>query len=359
MKKTVFFIICLAVGLILNCSTDQEYDYASINFFVGEVTKNGKVVEIGDLIYEKDVIATSEQSSCDIKIGKSIIRIKEKSSLEFSGLIVKNGKENTTLGLEIGRILCKPKKLLKGEKFLVKTPTAVAGVRGTQFTVEADKKLTTRIKVYDGKVKVVKRVKAVESNIDKVLEAVPALQEKEKVIVTLNDVKAAEKQVAKFVTDKTPVDEFVKVLGKVSPKVAIKGKQIGTFKPEDFQEEQSEIIAVKEKPEKVIKEIKKIIKLDKGAKAPQGRLLITRYEVYYIKDGKISWEGDVVEPPVTYKKKVYIASGDYIFCASPKGPVIWKTKVKNDGKMQFKNKTMFIYDAGKEIRLNMLTGQKM
>ena len=96
----------------------------------------------GDVLKENDIITTGIMSSCDIRIGDSIIRIKEKSKVLISQLLKNGNVENITLGLDIGKMLCKPKKLIKSESFLVKTPTAVAGVRGTQFSVEADIKKT-------------------------------------------------------------------------------------------------------------------------------------------------------------------------------------------------------------------------
>lgn len=356
MKRVALFISIFMSGLILSCATEQEYDYASVNFFIGEVAINGKTINIGDTIKENDTLVTGQQSSCDVKIGKSIIRIKEKSSLTFTKLLFLNGKETTDLSLEIGRMLCKPKKLLKGENFSVRTPTAVAAVRGTQFTVEADRLKTTRIKVFDGKVKVVKRVKALDANIDKVLENVAPLAEKEQVVVTQKQATLAEKQVAKLVGKKVTPAELAKAITKIEKEVKIGEKLIKEFKPEDFVEERKEIIAVEEKPEKVIDAIKKFIKEDKATKAPQGRLLITRYEVYLIKEGKIVWEGDVIVPPKKYKDKIFIAAGGYVFCASPKGPVFWRTKVNNDGNLKFKGNEVIVTTDGKEKKINFDNG---
>ena len=87
----------------------------------------------------------------------------QKTKVVLATLIRQGGIESTTVDLDSGKMLCKPKKLIKSESFMVKTPTAVAGVRGTQFTVEADTNGTSRIKVFEGSVKVAKRVKELEA----------------------------------------------------------------------------------------------------------------------------------------------------------------------------------------------------
>jgi hypothetical protein len=118
----------------------------------------------------------------------------------------------------------------------------------------------------------------------------------------------------------------------------------------------SEIINVKEKPAEVITQIKKIIRLEKKDKGYQGRLLITRYEIYYIKDGKVAWEGKVIEPAVTMRGKVFIASQDYIFAALEKGPVLWRKEIPNDGKLEVAKKFLFLFKEGKKLRMNPETG---
>ncbi len=152
-------MICLiaVASLWMGCSKAAD-EYATVMFFIGDVKINDASIDIGAIIKENDRLVTAGQSSCDLKIGDSIIRIKENSKVLISQLMRKGAVENTALGLDVGKMLCKPKKLMKEESFLVKTPTAVAGVRGTKFTVEADTMKTTRIKVYDGRVKVIKRV---------------------------------------------------------------------------------------------------------------------------------------------------------------------------------------------------------
>ena len=273
--------------------------------------------------------------------------------MAFSAMLTKDGAEKTSLDLGEGRLLCKPKKLMKDDSFTVKTPTAIAAVRGTEFTVETDAAKTTRIKVYDGKVKVVKRVKPLEDKIDQVMETITPVDEKESVIITEKEVSAAEKSVAKILEQNKSAD-IATITSMVHNDVAITDKDIKSFKVEDFKKENSELIDVKSKEPEIITKIKEVSKLP----APDGRLLITRYEVYFIKNGRVEWEGKIVTPPVKKDNRIYIASEDYVFCASTEGPVFWKKEIINDGKIQIRNKNAIIFINGKEQKLDILTGNE-
>lgn len=373
MKKTGFIVLSLIFVFVMGCSTsnkDSKLDIAKVSFVIGDVTKNGIKVNIGDPVMENDELITTDKASCDITIGESIIRVKQKSKVKFTKLIKQNDLENTTLNLEVGKMLCKPKRLMKDESFMVKTPTAVAGVRGTKFTVEADEKSTTRIKVYDGKVKVVKRlnIKTCEDNIEAVLESSAPIEKSESVVITEKQVKASEKVVEAALKKEgidpastAAVDEIklVKVMTDIKKDSVISKKDIQTFKVEEFTGENQEIIEVVQKPKEVLTKIAKIVEEEKKTPKPDGQLLVTRFEIYFIKDGNVVWEGKLISDPVKSEQgdKLFIASGDYVFCASVNGPVLWKQQVKNDGKLELKGDKVMVYDNGKIIKeIDVTTG---
>jgi len=357
MKRSliIFFIFLLSISF--GCSKEEVDEYAMITFLIGNVSKNNLVADIGEIIKENDVILTGVNSFCDLKIGGSMIRIKEKSKVLVSNLIRKGNLENTNLGLDIGKLLCKPKKLLKSESFIVKTPTAVAGVRGTKFVVETDRAKTTRLKVFDGKVKIVKRVKQFESSTEKILEAAPVIEQSQKVVITRNDVVKAEKAVSRAMGNNKEVTDSV--IRSTLKNVSVKKTEVQTFAVEDFAKENREIIEVKKKPKALIRQIAKIVKQEREKPKPEGRLLITRYEIYYIKDGKILWEGKVITSPIKKEGKVYIASGKYVFCASPEGPIIWKEKLNNDGKFEIRGNRFVVFSGGQENSLDAKTGSRL
>lgn len=355
-------IVCciIAVSLWAGCAKVED-EYATVMFLIGSVTKNNVSVEIGETIKENDRLVTGAQSSCDLKIGESIIRIKENSTVLISQLTRKGAAENTALGLDVGKMLCKPKKLMKDESFLVKTPTAVAGVRGTKFTVEADTMKTTRIKVYDGKVKVIKRVDRLEASFEKIMEGAAAVEEKEKVVITENDVKKAEKKVEDALAKEGGAGAevaVVKIIEQVKGDVVVSRKEVQAFKVEDFKDEKSELIAVEERPREVIRQIAAIVKMEREKPKPDGRLLVTRYEIYFIKNGSVMWEGKVINPPIRRDDRIYIASGDYVYCASAEGPVLWRKNIENDGKLEIQGDRLVVHARAGTKSLDLDTGQE-
>lgn len=365
MKRYIFFLaIILIWNVIAGCSGKDTDEYAMVTFLIGDVKNNNIDVQIGDIIKESDVIVTAEDSFCDIKIGESIIRIKAVSEVTMSRLFKSGELENTTLGLSSGSMLCKPKKLLESENFLVKTPTAVAGVRGTQFAVETDKVTTTRIKVFEGEVKVAKRIKQFEESVEKVLQIAPEVQSREQVLITLDDVKKAESVVENALKSETAKggvnDEIIeRVINNTKGSIVVNRSAIEKFKADDFIRESGEIFAVEEKPREVIVRIAKIIKEEKVKPQPEGRLLVTRYDVYFIKDGKILWEGKLLSEPVKEGDKLFVASGEYVFCALADGPVLWKQSIKNDGRLSLTDGKVVVKAGGKDVNLDPETGEKL
>ncbi len=360
-RKNIIFGIFLF--MFIGCSEPKE-EHAVISFMIGNVEKNKVEAHIGDIVKKDDIIETGVNSFCDLKIGDSLIRVKAKSNLTVSSLLDFKGNDNIVLGLSTGKMLCKPKKLLKSERFIVKTATAVAGVRGTQFSVEADRLKTTRIKVFKGKVKVAKRIKQLESKVDEVLKLSTGLQKEEKVIITAKEVAKAEKSVEKSLKRETAyggsetnvlqdvVEQNLKI-------ITVQRGDVEKFAPSDFARENQEIIAVTEKPKKVIVRLKKVIKKTIEKPVPLGRLVVTEYDVYFIKSGKIEWEGKLLGKPLRLGSRLYVSSEDHIFCAETSGPVLWKKNIINDGKIKVNEGKVWVKSGKEEISLDAGTGKRL
>ncbi len=361
MKKLSILLFMSILAISFGCARGQTDDYAMVSFIMGEVSRNNAPLQIGDILKEKDIIQTGDESFCDIKIGGSLIRIKQKTKLVFTALVHNEKGENTSMDLDSGKMLCKPKKLLKSESFMVKTPTAVAGVRGTQFTVEADANSTTRIKVFDGSVKVAKRVKSLEESMNKILEIAPDLQKDQKVVVTKDDVAKAEKKVDDIMK-KDPdakdraIDEVIK---KAGDDVVVGKDEMKKFSVEDFNKDNKEIIDVRDRPVEDVKKLARYIRHEKREPRPNGRLLVTRFDVYYIRNGRVEWEGKVVEPPVKGMNRIYIAASGYVYCASQDGPVIWRKRMENDGRLEIRGNRLVVFVNGQAKVLNLTTGDRM
>lgn len=108
--------------------------------------------EDGMPLEEGDRVSVDEGGSAEIALdGGSLITVREKS--EFK--IEKTGKADTWFSLTAGALLAKIQKQLGNNRLRVRTPTAVAAVRGTEFGVEVDEAGASHVGVFDeGKVEV-------------------------------------------------------------------------------------------------------------------------------------------------------------------------------------------------------------
>ena len=104
-------------------------------------------------LHRGDEVRTKSKSRADIYIRDlAVVRLKENSVVQVKRNQFQGKKWLANLKLVKGKILViLKKKLYGGSKFVVHTPTAVAGVRGTVFVVEATAK-ESQIKVLEGKV---------------------------------------------------------------------------------------------------------------------------------------------------------------------------------------------------------------
>ena len=105
--------------------------------------------KVGTVLDSKDIILT-ESGSLDIQ-NKSgdLIRVKSFSKLSISSFEVGESSK-TAVDIQWGELIVKTKKLKSTSDFKVLTPTTVAGVRGTVFTVELQKDKVPTVKVFEG-----------------------------------------------------------------------------------------------------------------------------------------------------------------------------------------------------------------
>lgn len=124
---------------------------------LGTVSLNqrGKDAPVGTILKIGDRLFTGEKSMATLLMpDNSMIRVFEESEfriikMESAG----DGGVDTRLAVDRGRSMFVIEKLARGGKLSVITPTAVAAVRGTTFTVEVkDTKAITDLKVLRGSV---------------------------------------------------------------------------------------------------------------------------------------------------------------------------------------------------------------
>ena len=108
----------------------------------------------GIALNSRDSIKTGKDSSADIKLTGSIIRLKENSFLRLGD--IEQEQDNikiTEVDLQKGKLLATLTGLSPDSKFNITTPVAVSGVRGTSFSVTIlPDNFSTELKVVKGKV---------------------------------------------------------------------------------------------------------------------------------------------------------------------------------------------------------------
>ncbi len=146
MKRIVFLMILLAVCWVFPPGTPAAEPVGSVTFVTGrvDVTRPGQAAEPlvkGTDIYEGDIIRTKTGAKAEITfIDESIVRVAQKSRLKVTEYMYDRQERRSTLSLFRGKIQSLVKKLAgfsfgleKRNRFEVHTPTAVCGVRGTNF----------------------------------------------------------------------------------------------------------------------------------------------------------------------------------------------------------------------------------
>jgi hypothetical protein len=121
-------------------------------------------LEVGELVRAGDVIRTGSGSLVELRwvrwAGGMRIKIGENTHFRVIRSITnrKTKETNARLGLDLGKIWVRVREALTGKsKFEVETPTVVAAVRGTVFSVAVAEDGTSQVEVLEGEVAVARR----------------------------------------------------------------------------------------------------------------------------------------------------------------------------------------------------------
>lgn len=362
--KIYFFkaLLLVIISLLTVCSREKGPSPAVIAFIMGNVSKNNAEAVAGDSIKENDVITTGADSFCDIKLGESVLRIQAGSDITVSSMLINGERERIVILLQEGSLLCRVKKMVNADYFFVKTPVAVASAGGTQFSVESDKLLTTRIKVFSGAVKAIIRIKQFDADYGRFLEYAAAIREGQSVIITDAQFRDTNRLVEKVLKEETVRggaargNVIKEVIRRTKDDVVIKRNRVKTFTPGDFAVENQGIIQVDETPGDVAKRVAAIVRQEREMPTPGGRLLIAGNNIFFVKDGGIKWKGGLKGYPLRKGDRLFIAAGDYVFCALSDGPIVWEKQVVNDGSIEMKDGRVIVNSNGKFISLDELSG---
>jgi hypothetical protein len=149
--KQIFIIFIIAVAISGGCTKKENMQVnAKISALSGDVTVNGvKISAIGKEIVFGDRIVTGEKSFCVIIVnGKNIFKLGEKTSMVYQ-----ISDSSNVLLIETGWFSGISRKIFTVNKeYLVKSPTAVASVRGTSFCAKVENPENTYFCVCNGSI---------------------------------------------------------------------------------------------------------------------------------------------------------------------------------------------------------------
>lgn len=155
-KRNILLPVLMAVVIVSGCTKEVKIQNPIAVWVIGEVTlqrASGSIatLEVGDRLQAGDEVMTSGYSHAAIQIGDTVmVKVDRNTTLSVSKLMA--GKEHE-LFLKQGKVFSKVKRLTPGSEFRVKTPSIVAAVRGTSFSVSSGK-AEQKVAVVEGLVQV-------------------------------------------------------------------------------------------------------------------------------------------------------------------------------------------------------------
>lgn len=151
-----------SIGLFLSTAEAQQacgtFLVVKGNVKIQRSGQTAKPAKLGAEVFAGDQIATGADGRGTIEmLDKSIMRVMTQSQVTIDACSQEGAAKNVELQLKEGGVFNNVQKGYDGKKnkFLIKTPTAVAGVRGTQFLTSYDKiSKVTEVVTREGRVSV-------------------------------------------------------------------------------------------------------------------------------------------------------------------------------------------------------------
>jgi uncharacterized pyridoxamine 5'-phosphate oxidase family protein len=200
----VFF---LSMAIVFSCSSSTK-SQTFVTFCTGDATlQRGSAaqtpLQIKDQLQDGDTLKTGAKSYVVVQNTDGLVlRIEQNTELAMSSF---NSAAKREISLSKGKVLSSVGKLKKGSEYTVKTPTAIAAVRGTEFLTEFNGK-NSIVAVGKGKVSVERTSGNPDGKIVETGNTAVVAEKKDTVALrTINTVETLE--LSKL--EKTPVIENV------------------------------------------------------------------------------------------------------------------------------------------------------
>lgn len=164
MRTFKFSVLAIAFSLFFSALPAQAAKvYGVLRVVKGKVMiqspkkKKPKRARIGAKVFPKDIIITTKDSRAKVvMVDKNEINVSPDSKVVIQNYeYTKSGKKNVLLNVIYGKVRNKVKQKYNGKtsKFQVKTPSAVAGVRGTDFLTSFNPtQNATKVVTFEGEV---------------------------------------------------------------------------------------------------------------------------------------------------------------------------------------------------------------
>ena len=254
----------------------EELSEGLVVFTSGDVfvTREGsdEYLDIGDLLYQNDVVGTGPDSYCEIQLGEiAVVRMEADSLITMSTLFGSDSGSRMGVDLEEGQVLCKVKKLLEDDTFKVKAGTVVCGVRGTEFGVSAKGDERVLLAVKEGAVAVtpvsLERVSEL-SREEESLKDVASLIQDASLVVGASEELDIEEETFKDLEEIAPALEQV-VLKIEEKKTAVEKQEASVRTGSEDQSDLEEAVAVlQEEVRRQVEEIRTVIESKPEIVAP-------------------------------------------------------------------------------------------
>ncbi|HVO40740.1 MAG TPA: FecR family protein [Spirochaetia bacterium] len=145
--------LCAVVLVLAGALGFSQGAAPALSYVDGTVTIDGAAASVGDAVRYGAVVRTAAASSAEIEFnGRNAIRLSENTTLVFNPRNLQTGSELRQGGLAF--VLKGLSTATAGPSFLVRTPSAVAGVRGTSFFMQVESPTSTYVCSCNGAVQV-------------------------------------------------------------------------------------------------------------------------------------------------------------------------------------------------------------
>ncbi len=156
--------LAVTIFIFFSSTSLAQSVHGVFNVVKGEVkvksARDGKVqvARVGARVFPKDTVITGKDARAKIvMVDKNVINVSPESEIVFENYEYKpsENKKNVTLNVIYGKVRSKVEQKYDGKtsQFQVKTPSAVAGVRGTDFLASySSSSRATNVVTFEGKV---------------------------------------------------------------------------------------------------------------------------------------------------------------------------------------------------------------